>query len=287
MEKSQERLDILKKIEELERTEQWDVDVENDPPFTELLPHQVDYLDKKWTSKIKTSIGNMMGKKFFEKMIKNNKLIIKDVKGIENYLAVEGGALLTCNHFNMCDNYAVHRVLFPYLSKKKTFYKIIREGNYTGFKGLIGFLFRNANTLPLSSNTDTMKNFMRAIKVLLERGEKILIYPEQAMWWNYKKPRPCKDGAFKLAVNNNKPIIPCFITMEDSEYVGPDGFNIQAYTVNFMPPIYPNPEFNRKENVEYMKNKNFECWKECYEKTYGIPLEYLTKKDEKIVDKNE
>ena len=282
MEKSKEKLEILKKIDEYERKGMWDVDVNEDPPSTELEPHQIDYLRKKISSKVKARIASKMGEIFFEKMIKNNQMIIKEVKGIENFLAVEGGAIITSNHFNANDNYAIHRSLIPYLKNKNKFYKVIREGNYTGFKGLFGFLFRNANTLPLSSNMETMKNFMRAIKELLERGEKILIYPEQAMWWNYRKPRPLKDGAFKLAVNNNAPIIPCFITMEDSEFIDPDGFNVQAYTINFLKPIYPNSELTKKENIEYMRNRNFQLWKECYESTYGIPLVYLIEEsDEK------
>jgi len=279
MEKSKERLEILEKIEEYERKGLWDIDVEPDPETIELKPNKVDYLNKKLTSKIKTAIANKMGEKFFESMIKNNQLIIKEVKGIENYTAVKGGVIITCNHFSPCDNYAVHKAVMPYLKKKGKFYKIIREGNYTSFKGLFGFLFRNACTLPLSQNTETMKKFMSAVKVLLNRGETILIYPEQAMWWNYRKPRPCKNGAFKLAVSNNVPIVPCLITMEDSEHIGPDGFNIQALTVNFMPPIYPKEELNRKENTEFMKNENARAWKECYEKTYGIPLTYNTEEN--------
>ena len=39
MEKSQDRLDILKKIEEYERDGKFDIDVENDPPSRELKPN--------------------------------------------------------------------------------------------------------------------------------------------------------------------------------------------------------------------------------------------------------
>ena len=112
------------------------------------------------------------------------------------------------------------------------------------------------------------------MKVLLERGEKILIYPEQAMWRNYKKPRPFKEGAFKLAAKNNAPIIPCFITMEDTDKLDGDGFNIQSYTMWFLEPIYPDKELNAKENAKIMMDKNFEVVKEVYEKVYGKALEY-------------
>ena len=181
---------------------------------------------------------------------------------------------MTCNHFNAFDNYAIWRAIRDYMPKGKRLYKIIREGNFTSFKGLYGFFFRHCNTLPLSSNTETMKNLLKALKVLFERNEKVLIYPEQAMWWNYRKPRPCKNGAYKLAVANNVPIIPVFITMEDSDIVGKDGFYVQEYTINFMSPIYPNYDLKKTDNIEYMKNENYRLCKEVYEDFYKMPLTY-------------
>jgi len=271
MEKSQDRLNILKKIKELEKNKQWDIDPEDDPETIELLPNKVDYLNKKLSSKIASKVSNFLGTRHFEKLIKNKQLIIKEVIGLENFLKVESGAIITCNHFNPCDNYAVYRVIKPYL-KKKRLYKVIREGNFTNFPGLYGFLFRHCNTLPLSSNTQTMKKFLSAIKILLGRGEKILIYPEQAMWWNYKKPRPFKSGAFNLAVSNNVPIVPFFITMQDSETIGADGFNIQEYTIHISKPIYLQKDFSKKQNIEYMREQNYKIWVEIYEKSYNKKL---------------
>ena len=69
MEKSKERLKILEKIDELERAERWDEDVEDDPETIELLPNEIDYLNKKLSSKIKTIYANFMGTMFFEKLI--------------------------------------------------------------------------------------------------------------------------------------------------------------------------------------------------------------------------
>lgn len=274
MEKSAERLKILEKIKQFEKEEKWDVDVEEDPVSKELLPNKVDYLNKKLTSKIATFFANKAGTKFFEKLIKQKQLIIKEVKGIENFTAVKSGAIITCNHFNVCDNYAVWRTIKPYVRKKDRLYKVIREGNYTNSPPPFGFILRHCNTLPLSSNTQTMKNFLKAVNVLLTRGEKILVYPEQAMWWNYKKPRPFKNGAFRFAVNNNVPVIPFFITMEDSDVLDADGFFVQEYTVNILPAIYPDKNKSRNENMEYMKNENFNAWKKTYESFYNKKLEY-------------
>ena len=271
-EKSQERLKIIEKIKEYEKNGWFDIDVEDDPPTRPLKKGECDYGDRKLSSKISAFFANVAATNFFEKLIKNNQLIIKEVVGIENFLKVEGGAFLTCNHFNAFDNYAVWRVIKPHMKHK--LYKVIREGNYTSFPGLYGYFFRHCNTLPLSANYEVLKEFFAGVRYLLEKGRKILIYPEQAMWWNYKKPRPLKDGAFNLAVKNKVPVIPFFITMTDSEYYSPDGFKVPEYHIFISEPIYPDDRLNQKENIRMMKDTNFAVWKEIYEKFYGVTLSY-------------
>ena len=280
-EKSKERVEILEKIKQLEKEGKFDVDAENDPPTIELTPENVDYLKKKWKSKLKAKFANKLGEKFLEAIIKDNKLIIKDVIGLENLSNIKSGAILTCNHFNPFDSFTIEEVFsLSGQREKKKLYKVIREGNYTNFSGFYGFLFRNADTLPLSSNTRTMIKFMQASDIILRRGDFILIYPEQSLWWNYEKPKPLKNGAYKLAARSNVPVIPIFITMTDSDIIGEDGFPIKEYYVHIEEPIYPSQKLTEKENVQIMKNKNFEIWKNIYEEFYGIPLEYTTLKKE-------
>ena len=279
-EKSQDRIDVLKRIEQLEKEGKFDVDAENDPPTIVLTPENIDYLRSKMTIKIKRVFANEVGERFLDNLLKNNKLIIKDVRGIENLNKVSTGAIVTCNHFNPFDCFTIEKV-FRMSGKieEKRLYKVIREGNYTNFPGLYGFFFRNCDTLPLSSNKRTMIQFMKAVNILLQKGDFILIYPEQSLWWNYRKPKPLKNGAFKMAVRNNVPVIPIFITMEDSDIIGDDGFPIQEYIVNIAEPIYPDNNLQPKERVEKLLNKNFEIWKNIYEDFYKIPLEYTTKKE--------
>lgn len=274
MEKSQARLHVLEKIKHLEQQQLWDQDVEDDPPSKELKPNKVDYLNKKLSSKILNKIANKAGTKFFEGLIDKKQFIIDKIEGVENFLAVKDeGLIITCNHFSIMDNYAVWRAIKPYMGKK-LLYKIIREGNYTNSPGAFGLLMRHCNTLPLSSNRETMKKFLHSLEILLKRGEKILIYPEQAMWWNYKKPRPLKSGAFRFAVDNNVKVLPMFITMEDSDILDPDGFFVQKFTIHILPAISQNPEFNRKENIEFMKEANYNAWVKTYEETYNKELTY-------------
>lgn len=278
--KSEDRIKALKKIEELEKEGKFDIDVEEDPPTIVLTPENIDYLKKKMTSKIKRVFANEVGERFLDSLLRNNKLIIKEIKGMDNLKNVTTGAIVTCNHFNPFDSFSIEKVFR--LSGKiedKRLYKVIREGNYTNFPGFYGFLFRNCDTLPLSSNKRTMVEFMKSVKVILERGDFILIYPEQSMWWNYRKPKPLKSGAFKMATRSNAPIIPIFITMEDSDIIGDDGFPVQEYTINIEKPIYPDENLSEKENTETMKEKNYQVWKEIYEDFYKVPLEYTCDKD--------
>lgn len=274
IEKSPDRIAAIERIAEYEKKGWFDKDIENDPEFEILNPEDVDYLNKKLSSKIKTIISNLCGAIYFNREIRKKHVIFKGVTGLENLDALKGGAMVTCNHMNVFDNYAVYLALKKYY-KKYILYKIIREGNYA-LPGRFGFFMRNCNTLPLSENPRTMMDCMRAVKVLLDRGEKVLIYPEQGMWWNYRKPRPLKSGAYRFAVRSNVPVVPMFITLADSNIIGKDGFPVQEYTVNILPLIYPDENLSNKENCEMMKNKNFEQWKDLYEQTYGIPLDYLT-----------
>lgn len=273
MERSAHKLELLRRIDELEKNEMWHMDVEDDPETYPLMPDKIDYLNEKLSSKIKNKIANIFGARFFDKMIAQRQLIIKEVRGIENFTAVEGGRIVTCNHFSISDNYAVWVALRESMGGR-LLYKVIREGNYTNPPKPFGLFMRHCNTLPLSSQKATTVKFMKALAELFRRGETVLIYPEQGMWWNYRKPRPMQDGAFSLAVRSKVPVVPIFITMEDSDVIDPDGFPVQEYTLHVLPAIYPDESLSRIEARDEMKNKNYEAWVRVYEEFYGKPLVY-------------
>jgi lipopolysaccharide biosynthesis glycosyltransferase len=276
--KSQERIDIIEKIAQLEREGRFDEDVEADPPGRELKPEDINYLPKRYSTKVKRRIAYYMARKFMNHMIDEKQLIIKEIKGIENFNSLNSGAVITCNHFNAMDSFAMQIAYEASNQKKRKFYRVIKEGNYTSFPGFYGVLMRNCNTLPLSSNTKTMRKFLDAVHKVLTDGHFVLVYPEQSMWWNYKKPKPLKRGGFNFAVRSNVPVLPVFITMEDSDVLDGDGFFVQEYTINIAAPIYPKIGLNDRENSEYMMNENARIWKEIYEESYGIELEYSTDK---------
>lgn len=275
--KDPERLRVLARIRELEREGRFDVDAEEDPPTLPLEPDRIDYLRRKPGSKAKVRLSYAIANRFVDGLLREKKLIIKEIRGMENLEELDSGAILTCNHFNPFDCFTVeHLFRISGQKKKRQLFKVIREGNYTNFPGFYGFLFRNCNTLPLSQNKKTMYLFLQAIDTILQRGDFILIYPEQSLWWNYRKPKLLKNGAYKFAVKNGVPVLPIFITMEDGEAYGPDGFPVQEYTVFIGKAIYPRSELPERARVIAMREENYGFWKETYESFYGIPLVYET-----------
>lgn len=269
-----EKLTTVERMESYEKLRLFDRDVEDDPEAYELLPNQIDYLQKKLKTKILTRLTLRAGGKFFKNMQKNGTLIIKDIVGRENLVDVKQGAIVTCNHINITDNYIILQALMPSL-KRGRYKKVIKEGNYTNPPKSFEMFMKYGDTMPLSSNVQTMKEFLKAVKIFLSKGEKILVYPEQSMWNNYKKPRPFKLGAFRFAVMNNVPVQPLFITMEDSGKLDKDGFPIQEYTIHILPAIYPNKNLSQKEDIERIKEINYNAVVDVYEKTYNKKLEYL------------
>ncbi len=277
-----DRLAVLDKIQQFELEGRFDEDVEDDPPAPVLLPDKINYIRTDLVSRTKTGLAYLAAHIFVSNLRRKRQFIIKEFRGIENFTNLDSGAIITCNHFNALDSFAMYYTYKEAKTKGRTLYRIIREGNYTNFPGLYGFLMRNCDTLPLSSNSRTMRKFMRAVDELLQSGNFILIYPEQSMWWNYRKPKPLKSGGFSIAAKNKVPVLPCFITMNDSNILGPDGFYVQEYTIHVLPKISPDPTKSYRENVNYMMEENYKAWKNVYEKEYNTTLEYET--DPKILE---
>ncbi|MBQ9780572.1 MAG: 1-acyl-sn-glycerol-3-phosphate acyltransferase [Clostridia bacterium] len=279
--RNRDRVDIMKKISEYERAGRFDEDVEPDPPTKPLLPEDIDYLKKSMYGRMKTRIAFAMARRFVHGLIDDKKMIVKEIRGIEHFKNLYSGAIITCNHFNAFDSFAIQLAYEAAEQPGRKFYRVIREGNYTSFPGFYGFLMRHCNTLPLSSNRRTLQKFTEAVNQVLNDGHFVLVYPEQSMWWNYRKPKPLKSGAFMFAAKNQVPVLPCFITMQDSDMIGDDGFPVQEYTIHISKPIYPDDSKTYRENMQIMMAKNAEVWKDIYETEYQIPLAYTTGEEKK------
>lgn len=264
----EERLAVLARIAECEKEGKFNADVEDDPPAEPILPGQVDYQTKKLSSRVAGVLSSGAADLFYRNLIAKKQFILKEPQGKENLSLVKSGAVITCNHFNLADNYAIYRAVRSILPRRLRLYRVIREGNYS-FSGFFGYLFKNCYTLPIPSDIHVLREMTEGVNALLQKGEKILIYPEQSMWWNYRKPRPYMSGAFTFAARAGVPILPCFISLQDHPtWLDADGFPVQEYTVHILPPIYPDPSKTVRENARRMAEENAATvlakYRECY-----------------------
>lgn len=272
---AKDRLAVLKKIEEYERKGWFDKDTEEDPPAPVLYAKDTKYLDKSIGAQAKRAFAFGAARLFFKRELNKKKLYLSPPEGIEHLKSIDGGCVITCNHFHPYDSFIMQKV-FDASKRRGRMYRIIREGNYTAFPGFYGMLMRHCDTLPLSSDPAAMRLFLKAVRRTLREGNALLIYPEQSLWWNYRKPKPLKSGAFEMAVRSGVPVVPCFITFLDTDRIGDDGFPILAYTPHIGAPIYPDASLPKKEAAEKMRRENEAFCKSVYERVYGKPLVYTT-----------
>lgn len=182
------------------------------------------------------------------------------------------GAVITSNHFSPLEN-----TIIRYWVRRKGFRKLNIVSQVTNFamKGVIGYLMNYGDTIPLSMDMRYLnKEFLEVLKELTDRREPVLIYPEQEMWFNYRKPRPLKRGAYFFAASLHKPIVSCFVEMIDTEEKEREHFRKVKYRLHILGIIRPDESKGVKENSEMMCATDY-CWKKAtYEKVYGKPLTY-------------
>lgn len=188
------------------------------------------------------------------------------VVGKKNVRALKKqGAICVCNHFNYLDTMFVRAAAGHYRSYHTM-------GPWNNKRGAGGHIIRQGGMLPFSADRAAMRKLTGTMDELLKEGKIINFYAEQAMWKNYQKPRPMKDGAFHYAVKFSVPVLPVFCTFKKGKKGG-----IHKLRIHVLPAIYPDGDLPRPARIEKMRVSAQEAWRQCYEEAYGIPLEYLKK----------
>lgn len=197
---------------------------------------------------------------------------VGEMAGLENLSALKGPAFLTTNHFNPFDS-GIHRKLAQITGRGHLV--AISQGTNFVMPGLNGFVLRNIDVIPLVQEPSYMNGAFRTLMLKhLDAGRFILIYPEQEMWFNYRKPRPQKRGAFLFAAEYNVPVVPTFVEMQDLEREVAPGFRDVRTVLHILPPIYPDPSLSARENSFAMCKADYAAKAACYEQCYHRPLTY-------------
>jgi len=275
IEKSEERLKVIENIKKNVEEGKLNDKVElNDPVMTdedrEKYILHFDSLRNSISKRIKRRSARKIAKQYTKIFNFGTTKII----GLKNLEAIKTGAIITGNHFSPKDStvimYALEKVgKFNHLD-------IVIEEENVLMEGQFGFLLNNCGTIPISKSQKYLQdNFMPSIEKLLNNGDMVLIYPEEQMWFNYRKPRPCKIGAYHIATKFNVPIIPMFTEMREipGKY-DEDGFNRVKFILHIMPAIYPDESKSFKEAKKELMQKDYEAKVKAYEEAYGIKLDY-------------
>ncbi|MCD7738889.1 MAG: 1-acyl-sn-glycerol-3-phosphate acyltransferase [Lachnospiraceae bacterium] len=198
------------------------------------------------------------------------------VEGLENLDDIRGGAIVTSNHFNPLDNTVVRETMRR--GGQGRMYTVVQETNLA-MTGFLGFIMNYVDNIPISkSKKYTSEFFDPLIAQILARGDKVLIYPEQEMWFNYRKPRPPKRGAYYYAALNDVPVISCFVEIQDLPEQETEEFYKTRWVMHVLPPIYPDPQKDVRTNSLEMMEKDYRQKTAAYEAAYGKKLTYVNER---------
>ena len=185
---------------------------------------------------------------------------------------LKNGAIITSNHFSPIENTVIRYFVKKMGSKRLN---IVSQVENFAMDGFIGFLMNYADTIPLSHDMRYLtKDFVGVLNELVDKKEVVLIYPEQEMWFNYRKPRPLKRGAYHFAAKLNRPIISCFVEIAELPEMETTEFHKVQYRLHILGVIYPDKSKSVKENSNEMCQKDYNLKKAAYEKINSKPLTY-------------
>lgn len=207
------------------------------------------------TSKLFHFISNLLYWFAFPIVIVFNKLFYNfHIEGFENLKKVTSGKITVSNHIHPMDctmnaiaNFP-HKVYFPTL-KSNFQIPVVRH------------LIRLLHAIPIPDKIDTKIKFFQCLNTLLQNNQTIHFYPEGSLWPYYHKLRTFKDGAFRLAVENQVPIIPMVYQFQEAtgirKYIKKNPF----ITLTVLEPIYPASNLKKAEAIQLLKNQVYDSMK--------------------------
>lgn len=192
----------------------------------------------------------------------NKNVFLTKVYGRENLKGLKG-VVFICNHVNKFDGLVVNFALGKFPLK-------IMVADFNNRPGFLGKMMRADGILPFKNSRECIKKFSQSVDYYLNHKTGVLFFPEGSEWWCYKKPRPFMDGAFHFAAANSVPVVPLFITFNETGRLR-DGIDLPQFSVHIMKPIYPIKDNTKSENTKYLKEASFSSCIKKYEEVYKIP----------------
>ncbi len=169
------------------------------------------------------------------------------IRGRKNLKTLGGtGYISVSNHVHPMDCTFVNLALFP----KRLYYMTLPSN----FKiPLIRRIIKVLGAVPIPTKLSSKKEMLAAMEKALNAGCAVHIYPEGILRPYYQSLRKCQSGAFNLAYNTGKPILPMVMT-----YRKPRGIYIlkrkPCISLTVLEPIMPNKTAPKSEEVSRLQN---------------------------------
>lgn len=183
------------------------------------------------------------------------------------------GAIVTTNHFKQTDSLPIKKLANRW---HKKLYVVIEDSNLK-LPGFFGFLMNNINAIPIVQSYQYLgREFPKHLQKVFDKKGWVLIYPEQEIWYNYRKPRPLQKGAYYYAAKAKVPIISCFVEIQDLPEMEKNSreFYKTRYILHVLPTIYPVDRLTVDQNAKRLRDIDYMQKKKAYEKAYGKKLTY-------------
>lgn len=169
--------------------------------------------------------------------------IIYDLKieGKENIKNLNTGAISVSNHVLVLDCSMIGLAIF----KRRVYFTTREESFKIPF---VRKLIKLLGAIPIPKSINNKKYFLEAIKKGLDEGKIIQIYPEGVLKPYCENIRNLRDGAFKIAKETNKPIIPIRIKFRDPSGIRKFFKKKKDVTVKVYSPVIAHGDYKDLKN---------------------------------------
>ena len=176
------------------------------------------------------------------------------------------GYFIYGNHTQaFADTFITSRAVYP-----KRNFLIVNPANVS-MKGL-GTLVEMLGAIPIPTELNGMKKFMDTIKLRIEQGYSVTIYPEAHIWPYYTGIRNFKSVSFKYPVELDAP---SFCMTNTYQKYGKNKVQIVTYIDG---PFFVNKDLeNKKEMQEDLRNRIYETMVERSKNSNIEVIKYVKK----------
>lgn len=170
------------------------------------------------------------------------------IKGRENLKEVKGAKITICNHIHILDCTMCAIAVAP----TKLFFPTISDN----FRiPVVKTLIKLLNAVPIPKGIKAKEKFIDALKKLIENDKTIHFYPEANLIPYDRQIRKFKRGAFKIAVENNIPILPMVFTYREPKGIRKIFNKKPLLTLNILKPIYIEDKEDIDNKIEILRKE--------------------------------